>query len=73
MENQTQLSSTPTSTSVQIPEYVLNDLCRSVYESGKGKSSLWLPNPEIYGICIFNNKHIRFIIKAVYKLCICFQ
>jgi len=36
MENQTQLSSTPTSTSVQIPEYVLNDLCRSVYESGKG-------------------------------------
>lgn len=27
MESQTQLSSTPTSTSVQIPEYVLNDLC----------------------------------------------
>ena len=25
------------------------------------KSSLWHPHPKIYGICIFNNKHIDLI------------
>ena len=33
-----------------------------VYDTFVGKSSLWHPHSKIYGICIFDNKHINLMI-----------
>jgi hypothetical protein len=37
----------------------------SLIKNSAGRSSLWHPHPKIYGICIFNNKHINLLILII--------